>query len=195
MPSFGPSFGDGNGSEAVEANIRGSRAFAPGSGTGISITARVTADTIAHNMKCALYDWDTKNLIPNGITEEIPMNTGVAVWVWQTFNFDPANQPEIVGGKEYLLVAWAGGGAGTAALRDYTTGGYGWRDDEAYAGGSYVGFPDPTVLLGADDNLYCLYCTYEEVGGGLTLTLPPSPKGGTGKASMLGSVGGCSFGG
>jgi len=194
MPSFGPSFGDGNGAEAIEGAIKGSRAFAPGSGTGISMTARVEASTILHNIKCALYDWDTKNLIPNGITEQIAMNTA-GVFVWQTFKFDPSNQPEIVSGKEYLLVAWAGGGAGTASLKDYTTGGYGWRDDDGYVDGSYIGFPDPTVLdPSSDDNLYCIYCTYEEAGG-LTLTLPPSPKGGTGKASMLGSVGGCSFGG
>lgn len=104
---------------AIENRIFGSVFTCPQNGEANSITAHILVTDVTTKVKCAIYRADNYALV--GVTEERQITRDTTfVGRWETFNFTVI-KPQLVGGVQYLLVAWSEDQAGSAAYLNNTS--------------------------------------------------------------------------
>lgn len=153
MPSFGSTSTSTNYTN-IENAVVGTIFALSRFGRPLSITADINCSLTSKNMKCAIYDIGKKFIIE---TEEKLIAAGHNQI---TFNFNVSHVlSPTTGDATYWLVAFAENGLGVGEI-SYEAGppiNEGMVDTE-----TYPNFPEvlnPTF----NNNIYNLYCTYEEV--------------------------------
>lgn len=119
MPVFGNvNIGAEQTDGSIENRIFGSIFTCPQNGEANSITAHILVTDFATKVKCAIYRADNFAFV--GATEERSIERDVKfVGRWETFNF--LGKPLLVGGVQYLLIAWAEETLASAAYLNNTS--------------------------------------------------------------------------
>jgi hypothetical protein len=133
---------------SIENTIRGG-VFSPTyDGVATNVRAYIGCSNTAKNMKAAIYNGATNNLIAE--TNEVLVNPATD---WVTFTFPSG--PSLTAGSNYILAVWSASGSGSANLYSQNGGSSGRSLSITY--GSWPASPSFTT----DNQRYNIYCTYQ----------------------------------
>lgn len=153
-------------------NISGTVFRAMEDGFAESITFYSQHSWFANRMRCAIYDWGTKRLIAETVEGRFLAGR---VWSWETFVFSPT-KPQLIGGKEYLLVVWADT---ACAAYYYKPGDFDYQFQQMLPA-DYNGFPEVwEPYTGVHSLKGLIYCSYQSAAPGEYTLAISATVGGT----------------